>query len=145
VSWHALKRVMLVVGLVVLLASVITVRRVHADTRALEVALIAALAAGLFLSVSGLLGVLTEPSETPEQRDAEELELAEERSAGRGPTVAGAMGAYLLVVAFVLGAVVGLVQRDMGVAIQTFTAALILGGIIFGIGYIFAYRPTAEE
>lgn len=143
-SLRALKRLMLIVGVLVLAGSLAATRRVHADERVIEVTLIAGMAIGLFLAISGLLGVLTEPSETAEQREAEELQLAEERAAGRGPTVAAAIGSYLLLVALVLGAVVGIAQNDIGVAIQTFTAALILGGVIVGIGLMLAYRPAEE-
>lgn len=143
-SVPALKRLMLVVGILVLLVSLITVRRVHTTEPAVEAAFIAALAFGVFLSAIGLIGVLTEPHETLDQRDDEELALAEERAAGRGPTVAAAMGGYLLVIALIVAGIVGIAQDDIGAAIQTFTAALVLGGVIFGVGWVLAYRPVEE-
>ena len=143
-SVPALKRLMLVGGILVLLVSLIVVRRVHTTEPVIEAAFIAALAAGVFLSAVGLIGVLTEPRETQEQREDEELALADERAAGRGPTIAAAMGGYLLVVALIVAGVVGIAQDDIGAAIQTFTAALVLGGVVFGVGWLLAYRPAEE-
>jgi uncharacterized membrane protein len=135
---------MLVVGLLGLLLTIFTVRRVPAEDPAVAAALVIALAVCIFLSAVGLIGVVTEPDKTPEQREDEELALAEERSAGRGPTVAAAVGGYLLVTALVLAGIVGVAQNDIGAAIQTFTTVLVLGGIIFGVGWLFAYRPVEE-
>jgi hypothetical protein len=145
VSVPALKRLMLAVGILVLLVSLIIVRRVHTAEPVIEAAFIAALAAGVFFSAAGLIGVLTEPPETPDEREGEELALAEERAAGHGPTIGAAMGGYLLVIALIVAGVVGIAQNDIGAAIQTFTAALVLGGVIFGIGWLLAYRPPVEE
>ena len=140
---RALRRLLLIVGIVVLIASVITARRVHTEERAMEVALIAAIAAGAFLTISGLIGVLTEPpapAAVAYDETAEPTALPE----ARGPSLGVAIGVYLFVLALLAGIIVGIAARDAGAGIQTFTFGLILGAIIFGIGYMLGHRPVEE-
>lgn len=143
---RALKRLLLLVGVPIMIAAVILMRRVRAESAAMEYLLIALLALGAFLAISGLVGTLTEPP-VPDDAfdDASPLSRAGDTLPPRPPAVAAAMGMYVVLLAIVAGIIVGVAQGDAGVGIQTFTFGIILGGIIFGVGYLLGHRPAAEE
>jgi hypothetical protein len=144
VDTRALKRLLLWVGIPIMIAAFILMRRVHADTRGMELALIGLFTLGAFLTLSGLLGTLTEPPRTEDEL-AEDAAARSAAEPTRAPSVATAMGAYILVLAAVAGAVVGVAQSDAGAGIQTFTYGVILGGVVFGLGYLLGHRPAAGE
>ena len=139
---RALKRVSLMLGVLVVLTGLFLTRRIHTEERGMELVLIAAMAIGAFFTISGLIGVLTEPPRS-EAEDEEEFVPAEVRS-GRGPSLATAFGVYLLILAVIAGIVVGIAADDAGAGIQTFTFGLILGGVIYGLGLLLGYRPVEE-
>ena len=139
---RALKRLSLMLGVLVLLTSLFLTRRIHTEERGMELVLIAAMAIGAFFTISGLIGVLTEPPRT-ELEEEEEFVPAAVRT-GRGPSLATAFGVYLLILAVIAGIVVGIATDDAGAGIQTFTFGLILGGVIYGLGVLLGYRPAEE-
>ena len=136
---HALRRVLLGLGLLVFLIGMVMARRVHTEARGMEVVLIGLIAAGAFLLIVGLIGVLTEQPE-PEE-DVERLPVHE----GKPASVGAAVGAYLLALALITGIIVGVATGDTGAGIQAFSFGAILGGIVFGLGYVLGLRPGDEE
>jgi len=144
VDTRALKRLLLIIGIPITLAALILMREVRADTRGMEWTLIGLFALGAFLTISGLVGTLTEPPRA-EDDQAEEVSAPATVAPARAPSVATAMGAYIFVLAAVAGAVVGVAQDDAGAGIQTFTFGVILGGVVFGLGFLLGHRAAAEE
>lgn len=147
---RALRRLTLLVGVLVLASAFIMARRVHTEERNAELAIISALAAGIFLTVAGVISLLTEPP-APDVDDYDELDEPEgalpavaEWRPPRATFVASLVGIFLIVVAAVIGAIVGAADRDVGTGLQTFTAALILGGVVLGVGLLLGYRPSEE-
>ena len=140
---RALGRLSLIVGLIILIASAFVTARTHFDESAEQLLLVLALALGIFLLLAGLINVL---SERPLSVEEEEEELAEVQVfSGKPPSIATALGIYILVLSLVAGVIVGVMTEDVGAGIQTFTFGLILSGAIAGIGLLLGYRPTAEE
>ena len=138
---RALKRLSLWTGIIVLLTALVLVRRVHTEERALELVLIIALAVGAFLTISGIVGVLTEPPRpAPEENDEATIGPV----TGRPISVTTAVGIYLLVLAVIAGVVVGIASDDVGAGVQTFTFGLILGAVVWGLGLLLGYRPVEE-
>ena len=137
---RALGRLSLIVGLIILIASAFVTARTHFDESAEQLLLVLALALGIFLLLAGLVNVLSERPLSVEE------ELAEVQVfSGKPPSIATALGIYILVVSLVAGVIVGVMTEDVGAGIQTFTFGLILSGAIAGIGLLLGYRPTAEE
>lgn len=150
---RALRRLTLIVGVLVLVAAFVMARRVHTEARNAELAIIGALAAGIFLTVAGAISLLTEPPAPAVEYDEYDepfvpADLAGETAEWRPPRatfVATLVGIFLLIVAAVIGAIVGAADRDLGTGIQTFTFALILGGVVLGLGLLLGYRPGEPE
>ena len=140
---RALRRVTFLTGLLITIAAVITASRMRTEERAIEVALIAAIAVGAFLLISGLIGMLTEPTQAEVETFDEETEPAPQPER-RAPSIATAMGIYLFILAALAGVIVGIAQDDPGVGIQTFTFGLILGAVVWGIGVVLGHRPVEE-
>ena len=134
---------MLLSGILITAAAMIVTARMHAEERALEILLIAAMAIGLFLVIAGLIGILTEPPR-PSDEFALDEEAATPLAARRPPSIATALGVYLFILAVIAGIVVGVAQDDAGAGIQTFSFGLILGGVIAGIGFLLGHRPVEE-
>src|SRR5262249_43744093 len=107
-----------------------------------EVAIILTLAAGAFLFIVGLVGVLTTPPAPSEYDETAEREPVREATPS---AVSTAIGVYIAVVAFVSGLVVGFAKDDVGAGIITFTFGAIMGAAIFGLGYVFGHRPVEDE
>ncbi|MGH2584610.1 MAG: hypothetical protein ACRDJE_06820 [Dehalococcoidia bacterium] len=141
-STRALSRIGLVVGLLVAIAAIITIREYRTEERGVELALVGALAAGGFMLISGLVGVLSQQPMTEEEE--EEQLAAEQTAAGRTPSVATAIGLYMLALAAIAAVIVGIVVDDTGAAIQTFTFGLILGAAVYGLGVLLGHRPVEE-
>jgi hypothetical protein len=143
VDTRALFRTSLILGIIVSVSALIAVRTIHTEERGMELALIAAMAAGGFFFISGLVGVLNERPMTEEE---EEEALAVQRVTSTRPpiSVSAAIGIYVLVLAVVAGLIVGIALRDAGAGIQTFTAGMILGGVIWGLGLVLGHRPVEE-
>lgn len=140
---RALFRISLILGIVVLASAVIAVRSVHTEERGMELTLIAGIAIGGFFLISGLIGVLHEPPLTAEEE--EEALAVQQVTATRPPiSVATAVGIYVLILAVIAGVIVGIAADDSGAGIQTFTAGLILGGVIWGLGVLLGHRPVEE-
>ena len=139
---RALKRLSLILGVLVLVSGLFVTRRVHTDERGMELVLIALMAVGAFLTISGLIGVLTEPPRAA--LDEDEEVVAPALRTGRAPSLATAFGLYLLILSVIAGIVVGIATDDAGAGIQTFTFGLILGGVIYGLGVLLGYRPAEE-
>lgn len=142
---RALARLSLVAGILVLIAAVVLVRRVHTEEQGMELVFVGALAVGGFLTISGLAGVLTQQPMTEAEEDAWLAEQEMRTGAGRAPSVSTAIGIYLMVLSVVAGVIVGVAAEDAGAGIQTFTFGLILGGVIWGLGLLLGYRPAEDE
>ena len=140
---RALNRVSLIAGLLIAIASLVTIRRYHTDETGVQFLLVAGLAIGACLFIVGLVNLLMEPPVTPEE-DEEALAETEVRR-GRPVSVATAIGAYLLALAVITAVIVGIAMNDAGAGIQTFTFGLILGGAIWGLGVLLGHRPVEEE
>lgn len=140
---RALFRTSLILGIIVSVSALIAVRSIRTEERGMELALIAAMAAGGFFFISGLVGVLNERPMTAEE---EEEALAVQRVTSTRPPIAvsTAIGIYVVVLAVVAGLIVGIALRDAGAGIQTFTAGMILGGVIWGLGLVLGHRPVEE-
>jgi hypothetical protein len=143
VDQRALNRVSLIAGLLIAIASLVTIRRYHTDETGVQFLLVAGLAIGGCLFIVGLVNMLMEPPVTPEEED-EALAEAEVRR-GRPVSIATAVGVYLLALSAIAAVVVGIALNDVGAGIQTFTFGLILGGVIWGLGVLLGYRPVEEE
>jgi hypothetical protein len=143
VDTRALFRISLILGIIISVSALIAVRSIHTEERGMELALIAAMAVGGFFFISGLVGVLHEPPMTEEE---EEEALAVQRVTSTRPpiSVSAAVAIYVLVLTVVAGLVVGIALRDAGAGIQTFTAGMILGGVIWGLGLVLGHRPVEE-
>lgn len=141
---RALFRISLILGVIVLVGSVIAVRQFHTDARGVELAMIAGMVAGGFFLIAGLTGVLTERPMTEEE---EEEALAVQQLTNERPvvSVSAAMGIYVLILSIIGSVIVGIALDDVGAAVQTFVAGLILGGVIFGVGTLLGHRPIEEE
>jgi hypothetical protein len=144
VDTRALFRISLILGIIVLVSSVIAVREFHTDDRGIELAMIAGIAAGGFFLIAGLTGVLTEQPMTEEE---EEEALAVQQLTSERPaiSVSAAMGIYVLILSVIGAIIVGIALDDVGAAVQTFLAGLILGGVIYGAGVLLGHRPVEEE
>jgi hypothetical protein len=143
VDVRAFYRICLALGLLLAIASLVVIRRMQTDSVGVQALLVAGLAAGICLFVSGLVGVLAEQPITEEE---EEAALAEEQVHARRPvSIATAVGIYIVALAAIAGVVVGIAFHDPGPGIQTFTFGLILGGVIWGLGVLLGYRPVEEE
>jgi hypothetical protein len=142
VDTRALKRLSLIVGILILIGSIIAVRQFRTEDSGLEVLLIAGLAIGGLLLLSGLFGVISEPPMTEEEEEA--ALAAEQVASGRPMSVSTAMGLYLLVLSVLAGIVVGVASGDLGFGIQAFTFGLILSGVVYGLGVLLGYRPAEE-
>jgi hypothetical protein len=144
VDSRALYRISLILGIIVLASSVFAVRQLHTDDRGLELALITGIAAGGFFLIAGLTGVLTERPMTEEE---EEEALAVQQLTSERPaiSVSAAMGIYVVVISIIGAVIVGIALDDVGAAVQTFLAGLILGGVIYGAGVLLGHRPVEEE
>ena len=141
---RALYRTSLAAGILISIASLVVIRRVHTEDRGMEVLLIAGLAIGAFLTIVGLVNVLMEPP-LPAEEDDEAAALADERiPRGRPVSVATAIGIYIVVLSVIAAFVVGVAAKDAGAGIQTFTFGLILGGVIWGLGVLLGHRPIEE-
>lgn len=137
---RALARLLLIAGSLILFSSLVMARIWHTEDRTNEVMIIAAIALGAFLTITGLNATVTEPEPAPMMDEADEPVVA-----GAGPSaVRIAIGVYLFVLAIAAGIVVGVAQGDSGAGIQTFTAGVIFGGVIFGIGFMLGHRPAEE-
>lgn len=138
---RALHWVSLWVGILLTIVALVMIRQTHTEERAMELAMIAALAIGGFLLISGLIGTLTEPPR-PAFADDEPDDLPAQ---GRPVSVSTAIGVYLFAIAVIAGIVVGIFAEDVGAAIQTFTFGVILGGVIWGLGLLLGYRPAEDD
>jgi hypothetical protein len=142
VDSRALGRVSLILGTIVLIVSVVVAARSHISERNEQVLLVAALSAGVFLTVAGLASWLSEKPITQAEEERQ-LALAQEES-GRTPNVSKAVAIYLLVLTLITGVIVGVATGDTGAGIQTFTFGLILSGVVWGLGVLLGYRPAEE-
>jgi hypothetical protein len=115
---------------------------VHTEEAGMIFVMVATLAIGGFLAISGLVGVLTAPSMTREE--AEEALIDAQERAGRPISVSSAIAIYVLFLAVVAALIVGIATRDTGAGIQTFTFGLILGGVVWGLGLLLGHRPVEE-
>src|SRR5262249_25639698 len=97
-------QVMLVLGILVFVGGIIATRRVHTEDTANEIAIILTLAAGAFLFIAGLLGVLSMPPGPSPYDETAEPEPVREATPS---AVSTAIGVYIAVVALVSGLVVG--------------------------------------
>lgn len=136
---RALRRLTLALGIVILVAAVVVVRRVPAETRADQWLQIAALTLGAFLLICGVITTITEPPPTAEER---EQVYGLPTRAVRRSAVNTIIGLYVGFLAIVAGAVVGIATGDVGAGIQTFTYGAIVGGILVGVGVLLGHRPS---
>lgn len=139
---------MFVVGLLILIAGYLLATRVEATATAAEYAMIGVLAVGIGITALTAIGMLTEPPTPAIDEDADEVDEAYVRDRYPQPnlgTMARAAAGFVFVIALVSGGVVGAALGDAGAGIQTFTFALILAGVVLGVGLLLGYRPAAEE
>jgi FtsH-binding integral membrane protein len=143
IDMRALGRISLTLGTLGLIATAVVAARYHVSERDEQLLLVAALSAGVFLTVAGLASWLSEKPLT-EAEEERQLALAQEQ-AGGPPSATKAVAVYILVLSIVTGVIVGVATDDVGSGIQTFTFGLILSGVIWGLGVLLGYRPPRNE
>lgn len=138
---RALRRLMFLVGLVLLIVTVAAARRTHSESTGTQLALIGGIALGAFFFIAGLAGILTE-----QPRPAVDLETEPApKFEGRRPNAGVVIGLYVAVLAVIAGIAAGVGFGDAGYGIQAFTFAVILGGMVFGLGYMLGHHPIDIE